>query len=393
MFRNARRRMVSAAFIGLVAAIPAGAWQDTPRMTVFSQVVAGGPWSSEFFITNQGLAAIPWVELSLFKDNREPMVVTAPGHGAASRFKFDLQPGGTVIIRAARDSAPDVQGFAELLAPSGASLSATMIIRFAPGGRTAGQVGVPEQFPFSHFSFPGELGAEVNTGMAIAIPTYGYDDIPGQRILVSLLDPEGVKIDTKELPLTAGGHAAFFLREIFPDLRSFSGRVMVSGSDWLGVTALRIEGETLGTVAVSKGVALAPFFVNAEPVTEVEPNDLAVSAQEISPPAVVRAVVGPGFDVDTYRFTGRRNEILSAMIESVSADGFPSLDSELSLLAPDGSEISWNDQNGSGGRSGNDSLIRAVLPADGTYRIRVSDSRGSGGEGYTYKLHLKVQTP
>jgi hypothetical protein len=383
-----------AIILALMVVAPGSAQQDFPRMTVFPQIVAGGPWSSDFFVTNQGLTTIQGIELAFFKDSGEPMVVTTPDLGSASLFKFSLRPGETSIIRATREpEAADVQGFAELFWPPGTSVRATMIIRYAPGGQPASQVGIPEQFPFSHFSFPGEVSGTANTGMAIAIPRYGYADIPNQKVLVSVLDPSGISIDTKGVLLSAGKHTAFFLGELFPALKDFRGRVMVSGSDWLGVAALRMEGVTLGAVSVDEGVALAPFFLNADPIGEVEPNDDPNSAQTITLPAVVTAVIGSNSDVDYYRFMARQGDIVKAMVETVSLDSSSDLDSELSLLTSDGKEIAWNDQNGTGGRSRDDSLVRMVLPAEGTYYIRVSDYWGNGGVSYQYKLHVKVQAP
>jgi hypothetical protein len=390
--RNVMRRAWPAIFIAFLVIASGSAQQGIPRMTVFPQIVAGGPWSSDFFVTNQGLTTIQGVELALFKDSGDPMVVDTPDRGTASVFKFNLRPGETEVIRATRGpKVADVQGFAELFCPPGTSVRATMIVRYAPGGQPASQLGFPEQFPFSHFSFPGEVSGQANTGMAIAIPTYGYADIPNQRVLVSVLDPDGTLIDTKEVPLSAGKHTAFFLGELFPTLGNFRGRVIVSGSDWLGVSALRMEGVTLGAVSVDEGVALAPFFLNADAIGEAEPNDDPNSAQTITSPAVVSAVIGSKSDVDYYRFTGRQGDIVSTLVETISLDSSSDLDSELSLLTAEGKEIAWNDQNGSGGRSRNDSLVRMVLPADGTYYIRVSDCEGNGGASYRYKLHVKVQ--
>jgi hypothetical protein len=386
------RRAWRAIFIALVVIASGSAQQSIPRMTVFPQIVVGGPWSSDFFVTNQGLTTIQGVELALFKDSGDPMVVGTPDLGTASDLKFNLQPGETKVIRATRGpEVADVAGFAELFCPSGTSVRATMIVRYAPGGQLASQLGIPEQFPFSHFSFPGEVSAQANTGMAIAIPTYGYADIPNQRVLVSVLEPNGTLIDTKEVPLSAGKHTAFFLGELFPTLQNFRGRVMVSGSDWLGVTALRIEGVTLGAVSVDEGIALAPFFVGADPIGEVEPNDDPNGAHTITSPAVVSAVIGSKSDVDYYRFTGRQGDIVSALVETISLDSSSDLDSELSLLTAGGAEIAWNDQNGTSGKSRNDSLVRMVLPVEGTYYIRVSDYWGNGGASYRYRLHLKVQ--
>jgi hypothetical protein len=387
------RRTWLAVFIAFVVIASGSAQESLPRMTVFPQIVAGGPWSSDFFVTNQGMATIPGVELSLFKDSGDPMLVETSDFGAASVFTFNLQPGETKIIRATRGpEVADVQGFAELFCPSGASVRATMIVRSAAGGRTASQLGIPEQFPFTHFSFPGEVSAKANTGMAIAIPTYRYADIPNQRILVSVLEPNGAMIETKEVPLSAGKHTAFFLGELFPALRNFAGRVLVSGSDWLGVTALRIEDSTLGAVSVDEGIALAPFFVSADPIGEVETNDDPVSAQKITAPAAVSAVIGSKSDVDYFRFAGHQGDIVSVLVESIRLDNSSDLDSELSLLTGGGTEIAWNDQNGTGGESGNDSLVRAVLPSAGDFCIKVSDYRGNGGTSYRYKLHLKIQT-
>jgi len=387
------RRAWLAMLIAHIAIASGGAQQNIPRMTVFPQIVVGGPWSSDFFLTNQGLTAINGVDLSLFKDSGDPMIVNTPDLGTASSFKFNLQPGETKVIRATRGpDIADVPGFAELFCSADTGLRAGMIVRYAPGGQPAGQLGIPEQFPFSHFSFAGEIGSQANTGIALAIPTYRYSDIPDQKILVSILGPDGALIGTKQVPLSAGRHTAFLLGELFPELRNFSGHVMVSGSDWLGVTALRIEGATLGAVTVDEGIALAPFCVSANPVGEAEPNDDRNTAQPISSPAVVSGVIGSSSDVDYYRFTARQGDIVSALVETTSS-AFSDLDAQLSILNAAGTEIAWNDQNGTGGRSRNDSLIRMVLPAAGDYFVRVSDYWGNGGDSYRYRLHLKVQAP
>ena len=241
------------AILVVYLAISSGnAWESIPRITVFPQIAIGGSWSSDFFITNQGLAAVNGCELSLFKDSGDPMLVDTPDLGMAATFKFSLQPGETRVIHATRGpEVSDVAGFAELFCPPETGVKATMIVRYAPGGEPVSQLGLLEQFPFSHFSFPGEVGAQANTGIAIAIPTFRYSDIPDQKILVSILEANGALLDTKQVPLSAGKHTAFFLGDLFPDLRNFSGRVMLSGADWLGVTAVRIEGATL---AVSRSM-------------------------------------------------------------------------------------------------------------------------------------------
>lgn len=387
-------RHATLAFLIVFAVVASLGAQDIPRMTVFPQIAVGSDFSSDFYITNQGYTTVQGIELSLFKDSGVDMVVNT-SEGAKSFFQFSLQPGETKVIRATAGAIPDPQGFAELFAPHGSSLRATMIVRWSPQGQTETQLGVPEQYPFSLFSVAAEVNDAGNTALAIAIPTFGYTDVRNQNVLVSLADTTGAIIATRSIPLNAGQHKAFFLRDtgVFADLNltNWRGRVLISGSDWLSVAALRLEGSSLGTVAVDDGTSLAPYFLNQTPTNEVEPNDSSATAQALTLPVVVSGTISSDTDKDIFSFTGTAGQIISAMVDTQSGATTSDLDSQIVLQNAAGDEIAWNDQNGTQGRFENDSLIRIQLPATGTYRLVVTDYWGDGGPTFTYKLHVKKE--
>jgi hypothetical protein len=152
-----------------------------------------------------------------------------------------------------------------------------------------------------------------------------------------------------------------------------------------------MEGSTLGSLSVEEGVPLAPFYLNTEGIGETEPNDTCGSAQQSTVPAVIQGGIGSTSDVDCFRFTGRRGDLLSAMVEAAGLETPSDLDSELFLLGPDGTQIAWNDQSGARGSAADDSLIRMLLPADGAYCLKITDYHREGGDTYRYRLHVGIQ--
>jgi hypothetical protein len=388
------RKVSLALAVTLLVVVSLGA-QTVPRMTVFPQIAVGGDWTSDFFVTNQGFTTVQGIDLSLFNDDGSHKVVDTPDLGSTWTFGFNLAPGETKVIRATAVNATAPQGFAELYAPPLSSLRATMVVRWAPGGQIATQLGIPEQFPFSMFSVAGEVNALGNTALAIAIPTFGYTDVRNQQVLVSVMNQSGTIVGTQSVPVLVGQHTAFFLRDLFANLNltDFRGRVIVNGSDWLGVAALRQEGPSLGTVAVDDGAALSPFFLSQATTPEVEPNNSVAGAQALTLPTVISGVISSSSDVDYYSFTGNQGDIVSAMTDTTSSGVVSDLDSQISLLNSQGNEIAYNDQNGTRGANENDSLIRMVLPYTGTYTLVVSDYWGDGGATFGYRLHVKIQTP
>jgi hypothetical protein len=167
--------------------------------------------------------------------------------------------------------------------------------------------------------------------------------------------------------------------------------VVVSGQRQFGLLALRQESASLalGTVAINEGPILSAFVVNANPTAETENNDQLTSAQAVTLPIVISGSIANSADQDYYRFTANAGDVIVAMIETQTIDS--DLDSELWLLDSAGNEVTMNDQNGVYPQD--DSAIRMVIPATGTYYLFVWDFREvlpSSTVGFGYRLHARV---
>jgi Bacterial pre-peptidase C-terminal domain/IPT/TIG domain len=205
---------------------------------------------------------------------------------------------------------------------------------------------------------------------------------------VNLIRNDGTIQSTAVVNLPAGGHLAQFLNEssLFPGLDNFNGTVSVSAATRIGLVALRQDQSVYGTVAVDEGPVLAPFYLSTGPISESEPNDSTGLAFLLSGPNIITGSIGGAGDIDYFKFSGRQGDIVTALLDTQSTSS--RLDSVLRLEKADGTIITENDQNGLIWQ--NDSFIQAVLPADGTYYLRVSDYWGDGGSTYTYRLHVRA---
>jgi hypothetical protein len=357
---------------------------------VFPQFTSGDGWSSDIFINNQGANQVNNITLSFYGDDGSPLAVDT-NLGTGSSFTFNLGAGGTQIVRVSSAGILKV-GYALLHAPDFSSLRGSEVFRYAPGGLVITEMGVAQQLPFIHYSFPVEVNSSqrINTGIALANPTFDSTVMNGQKVVVNLVRSNGTIQNTAVVNLSAGGHWAQFLNEsgLFPGLDNFSGTVIVSASTRIGVVVLRQDQNIYGTVAVNEGPVLAPFILTTSPISEVEPNDTSGTAQLLSGPTVITGTIGRAGDLDYFKFTGHQGDIVSALIDTQSPPFY--LDSVLRLEKSDGTVISENDQNGLFWQ--NDSFLQVVLPADGTYYIRVSDYYGDGGANYSYRLYVNIPT-
>lgn len=124
---------------------------------------------------------------------------------------------------------------------------------------------------------------------------------------------------------------------------------------------------------------------------EVEPNNTSATATPISGSnVVVSASVYPNADVDFYSFSAAAGDrIYAAVMSSFSANA--SSDSQLRLLASDGTtSIEFDDDDGSfGGLSS--SIAGATIPSAGTYFLQVNHFSLTG-QLRPYELHLRVQS-
>ncbi len=139
-----------------------------------------------------------------------------------------------------------------------------------------------------------------------------------------------------------------------------------------------------------------PFAVDALPECgEQEPNNDVGTAQRVAVPAVVNGRIGEPGDWDMYRIDGRAG---AEIIAEVWARRLNSpMDSVVKFLAPNGKEMSSNDDNEDRGQGLEthhaDSRLKLRIPANGTYYLRVGDTQRHGGEEYTYRLRVSPPEP
>jgi Bacterial pre-peptidase C-terminal domain len=130
---------------------------------------------------------------------------------------------------------------------------------------------------------------------------------------------------------------------------------------------------------------------------EIEPNDTFGAATPLGGSnVVVRANIFPATDIDFYSFTAAAGDrVYAATMPSFAPPLGPFTDSQLTLLAADGTTvIEFDDDNGSLGTFSS-SIAGATIPAPGTYFIKVNDftaSIGTPSAERPYELHFRIQT-
>ncbi|MFO1493403.1 MAG: IPTL-CTERM sorting domain-containing protein [Lysobacterales bacterium] len=127
-------------------------------------------------------------------------------------------------------------------------------------------------------------------------------------------------------------------------------------------------------------------------VGETEPNGTFGTATPLaSTNTVVRAQLFPNGDIDFFSFTANAGDrVYAAILTSFSAGS--STDSQLTLLASDGTTIiEFDDDNGSFAALSS-SIAGATIPTTGTYYLRVNDFTAGTTSERGYELHLRVQS-
>ncbi len=141
------------------------------------------------------------------------------------------------------------------------------------------------------------------------------------------------------------------------------------------------------------GLRQLPYIPNGQGYAgEAEPNGTSATASALGGTNLVaRGSLFPNGDIDFYSFTANAGDrVYAATMTSFSAGS--STDSQLTLLDADGTTvIEFDDDNGSfAGLSS--SIAGAIIPANGTYFLRVNDFTAGTTSERPYELHLRVQS-
>ncbi len=117
---------------------------------------------------------------------------------------------------------------------------------------------------------------------------------------------------------------------------------------------------------------------------EVEPNDSIDQATEVELNVAVNARSGMAADLDLFRFQGEQGQRVLAACRAAGIDS--RMRPVLELFDARGRRLA-------AGRAATnaDVLLDAVLPATGTYYLKVYDGIYAGGEEYIYRLQLHNQ--
>jgi len=354
----------------------------------FPQIAVGNGWESDLYFTNQGISPVMGISINFYDDKGLLMIVES-NLGIGSAYGFSLNPGATQVINITKAGAP--QGYAIVMYPPGAKVSASEVYRYKPEDLILAKVGVPQTYPSNNLSFPVVIKSSdnLNTGVALVNPPQ-FNSI--QTAVLTLIKTDGTVQATATLPLAVGEHRARYLTEaeFFPGVDNFTGSVSISSPWGLAALALFQDNDACGSIVVSPSPVLAPFLVPVPAVIpEVEPNNIFPQAQPIPPLVVVAGNIQVPGDVDYYLYpVGVPGQILSLTCLSDMINPLSRLNCRVDVYDAAMTLIASNDDSGLAGT--NDSFVQIVLPAPGVYFIVVSDVNGNGGmPNFNYMLHVQ----
>jgi hypothetical protein len=119
-------------------------------------------------------------------------------------------------------------------------------------------------------------------------------------------------------------------------------------------------------------------------VAEKEPNEGFKQSQEIKLPVVIEGMIERPKDVDVFRFTGKKGQMVTAEVLA-HRYGSP-LDAMLTLYNSSSQQVAFNDDLAPDTR---DARLETVLPADGEYFLVLIDAHDAGGPAHAYRLVVK----
>jgi hypothetical protein len=139
-----------------------------------------------------------------------------------------------------------------------------------------------------------------------------------------------------------------------------------------------------------------PFALDSLPETfDKEPNDSSSAAQKVTLPVIVNGRIDKKGDWDVFEFQGKAGQDLVAEVQARRLES--PMDPVLKITGPDGKMLAFNDDYEDAGNGVNthhaDSYATLKLPADGAYRVHISDTVRGGGEEYGYRLRISAARP
>lgn len=128
---------------------------------------------------------------------------------------------------------------------------------------------------------------------------------------------------------------------------------------------------------------------------EAEPNDTIETARRVPSPGIVNGRIDRPGDTDLFQFDGHAGD---GIVAEVIARRLQSpVDSVLYLLDASGATLAWNDDRETPNTGllthHADSYLRAQLPEDGVFYVKVADAQHNGGSACAYRLRIGPPRP
>ena len=171
----------------------------------------------------------------------------------------------------------------------------------------------------------------------------------------------------------------------------------VSWGDW-GTSSVSSEAIEVPASVVAPGVVSHSLRIPGRAVplespvgegkewVEIEPNDLAATAQALGIPSAVSGDLNRSGDEDRYRLSCQKGELLRLEVQAAGL-GFP-LDAWLRIEDASGKELVRNDDAG-----GADPVLDWTSPETAEYRVVVGNLLQRGGQDQRYRLSLQRPKP
>ncbi len=297
-------------------------------ISCFPQLADGGPPSQQWvttltFVNPNSFFPVDGTAFFLQDDGTDLMLDF--GNGPVSSFDFSISPLGNVTFTSTGASPATVTGWAAVYS----SLPVQGVVQFRNSVNGVPQQGVSAQSTAASVFF--RSPATASTGVAIANP-YG-DQTP--QVGVAVIDGSGNQLASKNFTMTALGHRAFNVNQMFPTVpATFRGTVEISSQVDQPIVAwtLSTEGGVLSSYPPSGlGWPSSPW----EHIWKVWAKLLFAAPQLIPPTGVINLRTEPDLNVtftnstiNTYADTAKNTVHMYMNLAMLTSDS----DSELAFV-------------------------------------------------------------
>ncbi len=220
-------------FLTAETAIVTTGSEPPTREISFSQFADGGGFSSSIFLTNPSTTKVVSGLIRFYDDNGMRSTVPLEGVGATSEVPFAVAPLGRVVITTGGGSRL-VSGSARVIADG--SIAGVLRFNYPPLGLAV----ICASTTAAGFIIPVIRNAGGNLSTGIAVASAGSAVTLNFTLRGTAGDP--VPGGQATIRLSANGHVARFIQELFPqaDTQEFQGTVTIT-ADGGDITATGIE--------------------------------------------------------------------------------------------------------------------------------------------------------